>query len=94
MIINVFGLKYNIIFSDDMASGDWGESQPTTQTIKVSNKLTPEQQNVTLMHELIHAVLSATVRDDAHKDIESMIRCISLGLCDIGYVLEHSKKGE
>lgn len=88
MQITVFGLVYEIEYSDSMLSDDWGVAQHTQQIIKINKNLKPEHQKVTLMHELIHAILTATIRSESHEDLEGMIRCISLGLCQIGYDLD------
>jgi len=56
--INVLGIPYKVIeVSDLMGREDkWGETVVTHQEIKIWKEASPEEKQMTLLHEILHAL--------------------------------------
>ncbi len=82
------GLKFTVevVSNERWTSEHNGEIRYDNQEIFISNILTKEHQELTLLHEIIHAILTQTTRDE--RDREVLVRCLSQGLFATGYRLE------
>ena len=86
--IDLFGVKYQIKFVDDIVSEDdsffWGMTYHDTHTIKVATKvngkpLPDKDVKITLAHEIMHAILATGAFHNENNNeslVEWVAKCI------------------
>lgn len=88
--VDVIGTRYRITYCDNPADVDlykrqslWGQIDYWTRTIRVyHNGRPPQDVWQTLMHELIHAIVSS-LHMSALKDNEDEVDLLALALVDV-----------
>lgn len=83
--VSVFGKKIKIKVTDLTAHNAYGLFIPLENIIYIHKDLNKEQQFRTLMHELVHAIVSVTGLNQAQlsMDLEEIIaECFSNFMCD------------
>ena len=85
--VTIGGLKFTV---EEVNNGRWtsennGEIQYDKQQIFISDRLSKEHQEITLLHEIIHGIITQTTRDESDREV--LVRCLSHGLWATGYRL-------
>ena len=81
--VNIFSTRWNIVWQPTMVGHNvFGETTDYNVTITIDDRMTPEQERTTLLHELAHAILF-TITDIEEVGQHGVIYAISQGFWDI-----------
>lgn len=81
--INICGIPHTIIICDDAFTSNnahLGEIDYKSATIKISSGMTKEMENQTVMHELLHGLLTHLGYCDLSND-EQFVTALSMAMC-------------
>ncbi len=86
--INILGLEYDIVFISPVARDEWlaGRIDFHEQVIYIDSEIKDDRKRITLLHEVIHGILSGLGFHSENQN-EEMIQGLATGL---HHFLKHS----
>jgi hypothetical protein len=91
--LRIMGVDFSIQYLDALPDDELGEMDGPGRVIKINKRQPREDQESTLLHEVLHAVLYLTGQSELlkHKREESLVLAIEAGLHSL-YQLRKSNK--
>ena len=78
MKVNICGIPHKVIYCEDAFDLDthYGQIDCGKAVIRISEGISPEQQDEALCHEILHGILVHIGKDELSQD-EGFVQCLS-----------------